>query len=887
MAFMTALSISSTNDVNTANLAYEASTVSPNVNTTNPQVSTANFSDNAMYAFMVENPNGSNLLQQDLEQIHKDDLEAMDLRWQLSLLGMRAKRYFQRTRNKIFINANDTAGYDKLKVECFNSHKMGHFAREYRAQRNQDGQFRNQDNTRKQRNNKDTSLKAMMYIDDKFVCDPNKTPHSSQRPPHNCPKCGNSSDGQNCRQCALLRKKVKEVWFIICDENKIFEDFLNNSESSNDDTNVVNAPQEPFVFNQDPSENSSQSPPHIDHHCCYGCGDSLDDIFCHQCTCESCGNGAHYSYNCPLKVLIISNLEPCHNQKVEEFPQTLQSSNPTCYFGDENSFAYDSTPNFVNDSPNVFSPPSQPLTDSYKFCENAAHFSHDCPPQRIPIYYDDNDDEKSSTPLRDIIISKLPSCIAITPVLSTEEPNVSFIMGDEHLDTILEKESDEFIKSSVENLVPNPSESEDLSNIGRECDVLICDDFTTFSNLLFDADDNFSSSDDESFYDEEISKENYSNPLFDEEIISIKIDPHHFNAKSDLIESLLNQDSLIISSSKIDSLLDEFAEFNSKNSDVVNESFSASFILVEDSDSLMEKIDLSLTLDDSMPPGIENDDYESEGDILFLEELLSSYSFSLPENESFHFDIPSSPRPPTKPPDDDEINNMRKASKGYNGVEIPLFPTMLIQGQIDQDKTDVWCCLHYARVRKLEHKVKTSQHRRKVRVVLSDDEEDLEDPSKQGRKITEIDENPSISLVQDEGTSWIQKDYEIQWRTSADTEILLDQEEPTELMKDLGSSEKNQVGYKQSHFKGMSYKDIRLIFERVWDQIHAFVPMDFEIENSKPVGGSRKKTVAKKRIGVELDKESAKRQKLKDVTEEEVTAEYENEKEELKFKDNS
>ncbi|GJS42279.1 retrovirus-related pol polyprotein from transposon TNT 1-94 [Tanacetum coccineum] len=165
LAFMTAPSTSSTNDVNTAKPAYEVSTVSPNVNTASPQVSTASFSDNAVYAFMVENPNGSNLLQQDLEQIHEDDLEAMDLKWQLSLLSMRAKRYFQRTGKKIFINANDTAGYDKSKVECFNYHKMGYFARECRAPRNKEGQFRYQDNTRKQGNNKDTSSKAMLAID--------------------------------------------------------------------------------------------------------------------------------------------------------------------------------------------------------------------------------------------------------------------------------------------------------------------------------------------------------------------------------------------------------------------------------------------------------------------------------------------------------------------------------------------------------------------------------------------------------------------------------------------------------------------------------------------------------------------------------------------------
>ncbi|GJT73217.1 hypothetical protein Tco_1032503 [Tanacetum coccineum] len=218
---------------------------------------------------------------------------------------------------------------------------------------------------------------------DKFVRDPNKTPDSSQRPPHNCPKCGNPVDGLYCRQCALLRKKLKEVWSTICYEDEIFQDFLNTSESSNDKTNVVNAPQEPFVFNQDPGENSSQSPPHIDHHCCYGCGDSLDGIFCQRCTCESCGNGAHYGYNCPPKVPTISNPEPCHNQNVDEFPQTLPSFHPTCYSGDENSFTYDSNLNFVDDSPN---PPPQPPTYSCEFCGNDAHYGYDCPPQ-VPFIY--------------------------------------------------------------------------------------------------------------------------------------------------------------------------------------------------------------------------------------------------------------------------------------------------------------------------------------------------------------------------------------------------------------------------------------------------------------------------------------------------------------------
>nr|GEV46599.1 hypothetical protein [Tanacetum cinerariifolium] len=263
--------------------------------------------------------------------------------------------------------------------------------------------------------------------------------------------------------------------------------------------------------------------------------------------------------------------------------------------------------------------------------------------QKIPLCYDDDDDDESSIPLSDIIISKLPPYIAITPVVSTKD---SLIIGDEHLDNIPEMKSNEFIKSSVENLVPNPSESEDE----RECDVPACDDFTTFSNLLFDTDDDFSSSDNELFFGEDIPKEIYSNPLFDVEIISIKIDPHHLNAESDLIESLLNQDSLIISSSKIDSLLDEFAgelillKSIPPGIDEADCDPEGEIYLIEKLfDFLIKEIDLSLTPDDSMPLGIEDDDYDSEGDILIIEELLSNDFLSLHENESFHFDIPSSP----------------------------------------------------------------------------------------------------------------------------------------------------------------------------------------------------------------------------------------------------
>nr|GFC57532.1 hypothetical protein [Tanacetum cinerariifolium] len=250
---------------------------------------------------------------------------------------------------------------------------------------------------------------------------------------------------------------------------------------------------------------------------------------------------------------------------------------------------------------------------------------------------------------------ELPSYSAVTPT----EPIDSLSMGDEHLDIILATESDEFIKSCVENLVPNPSESKDENG----CDVPA--GFTTFSNVLFDDDYDSDSSDDQSLSDE---------------------------AESDLIESLPNHDSSVIISSKMDSLFDEFAgelillksfppgidetdchpekeirfakrllydnsfprppkEIISDISNADIESFSPSPIPNEDSDSLMEEIDLYFNPDDPMPPGIEEDDYDSERDILILEELLDNYSLSLPTSESYHFDIPSPYRPPAKPPD--------------------------------------------------------------------------------------------------------------------------------------------------------------------------------------------------------------------------------------------
>nr|GFA54611.1 hypothetical protein [Tanacetum cinerariifolium]GFA55186.1 hypothetical protein [Tanacetum cinerariifolium] len=197
-----------------------------------------------------------------------------------------------------------------------------------------------------------------------------------------------------------------------------------------------------------------------------------------------------------------------------------------------------------------------------------------------------------------------------------------------------------------------------------ECDVPVKDEsspvFTTFSNLIFDVSNDFTSSDDESLSDEDVPMENfksYSIFLFDdEEINSDKLDPHCFNAKSDLIESLSKHDTLFDSSPKFDyleefsgelmptsnvneerirrehkeyiSLMEKLFSINSFprlmenfHANTIAETLPTSTIPVEDSDSFREDINIFTSTDDLLPPGIESDDYDSERDIHFLEDI--------------------------------------------------------------------------------------------------------------------------------------------------------------------------------------------------------------------------------------------------------------------------
>ncbi|GKA65483.1 hypothetical protein Tco_0765190 [Tanacetum coccineum] len=239
---------------------------------------------------------------------------------------------------------------------------------------------------------------------------------------------------------------------------------------------------------------------------CFGCGGPLDGLLCRRCTCEWCGNNLRNGFY------------------------------SICDSGTGNSFVYDPNPNSFNDPLNFFSHPPQPQTYSCELCGNDSHYGFYCP-SRIPL----DDDEESTIPLNEII-SQIPPSIAITPVLPTMEPEDSLNMGDKHLSTILEKESDKVIKSSVEDLVLIPKDIE--------------------------------------------SKDSYVSNL-DEEALLVT---HH---------SKLNEDECF--------------------------------------DPRGDEIEACLT-SDSIPPGIDGADFDPEGDILLLEKLLNDdISFPLLQKE-LHFE---------------------------------------------------------------------------------------------------------------------------------------------------------------------------------------------------------------------------------------------------------
>ncbi|GJU89411.1 hypothetical protein Tco_1301834 [Tanacetum coccineum] len=323
-------------------------------------------------------------------------------------------------------------------------------------------------------------------------------------------------------------------------------------------------------------------------------------------SCELCGNDAHYGYDCPPQVSLVYELELPLQALCEKLNKYVQEK---------------------QEEKNIAEEQAAKVSSQY---------------WKPPIYYDDDDnDEKYYIQVSEFYKN---SPITITLVLPTVEAEDSLSMGDEHLSIIPEKESDKVIKSSFENLVPIPSESKDLTNYESECDMPVCDDSSSKNEGLDD-------------------------------IVSIPLGKEIVDAIPDSVQSLLNRANSIIF------LIEEFAgelalidpipsgiveaDFNPKedihlieiflnddspphspvelNYEIPNaiiKSFSQSPIPIEDSDSLMEEIDIFLA-----------------------PELLNDDSISLSEYESFHVDfynVPSSPRPLEKPPDDDVYFDIAK-----------------------------------------------------------------------------------------------------------------------------------------------------------------------------------------------------------------------------------
>nr|GEW50254.1 pre-mRNA splicing Prp18-interacting factor [Tanacetum cinerariifolium] len=456
---------------------------------------------------------------------------------------------------------------------------------------------------------------------------------------------------------------------------------------------------------------------------CVGCGTPLYGFSpCQWCTCELCGNDLRDEF-CSLCNSRNSCVYDPNPNSFDCPPDSCHPLHPTYEtyscdsYGNDSHFGYDCQPQFslnYESEPGYIENYNSYPYDSSSFpqqelcCEDCGDLSeadHCQPPQYTvnhPIFNAHNDllnannyllnSQNKITIAQNKIMEQLTSMCAMVGQLVQKKQEEKQIKEEQATNARYWKiptccDDDDDDSSCIENLVPNPSESEGKSG----CDMHAC--FTTFSNVLFDAGYEFNSVDDQSLSDEDFPEEIYSNPLFEEEIIPMKIDQHHFNAEFDLIESMLNHDSFIIPSFlKIDSLLDEFAgeltllksippgidktycyheneirlierllydnssprplkEFVFENSNADIESFSPSPIPIEDSDSLMKEIDLFLTPDDPMPLSIKDDDDDSERDILILKELFDNYSLSLPVIESFRFDIPSFSRPPAKPPD--------------------------------------------------------------------------------------------------------------------------------------------------------------------------------------------------------------------------------------------
>ncbi|GJT24399.1 hypothetical protein Tco_0894336 [Tanacetum coccineum] len=298
-------------------------------------------------------------------------------------------------------------------------------------------------------------------------------------------------------------------------------------------------------------------------------------------SCEFCGNDAHYGYDCPPQVPFVYNQDPCFNQSFDNFLQTSPSLPQylccTHCGGPHETFQ------------------SRSRNDNYGAirCENSRYHNIQAVSEKVggaaaltqywkfPIF--DDDDDEYTIQYKEYLEN---SSNAITPDLSTEEPDNSLSMGDEHLDTIPETESDEVIKSSVEDLVPIPSESE--ADFDPEGDIRLIE------QLLYD---DYASSDDDPLYSEDIDYVEASPP--DSELVS------------------LEENAILNDNPTPDCVL-------------------KSPIPVEDNDSFFKKSDTSLSYSDNSLPEFET--FSDHTEETSSGSTTTHADNSLPEYDSFLFE---------------------------------------------------------------------------------------------------------------------------------------------------------------------------------------------------------------------------------------------------------
>ncbi|GJW16321.1 putative ribonuclease H-like domain-containing protein, partial [Tanacetum coccineum] len=178
--------------------------------------STASSPSTQNVAFVSKNTSNTN-------ELDEFDLEEIDLKWQVAMISMRMKKFYKKTGQKLQFDAKELVGFDKTKVECYNCHKTGHFARECRSKGNQDSRWRdawntgNKDKDNGRRSSKQEESKALVTLDGEGV---DWTSHSGDEQ-ENYALMAYSSSGSDTEAITQALKKV-EAQFIAHQQSQLW-----------------------------------------------------------------------------------------------------------------------------------------------------------------------------------------------------------------------------------------------------------------------------------------------------------------------------------------------------------------------------------------------------------------------------------------------------------------------------------------------------------------------------------------------------------------------------------------------------------------------------------------------------------------------------------------